>query len=106
MRKLTRPLLHRSGLFFVQLGSSMRRNRHPTMLPICTEFIRVKPKVLLDRTRKSLTFRKEALAKLVRPYADLDLSVAGAKQDLLAAFTAFDTRIVATAQRLNEEPDA
>lgn len=67
------------------------------MLPTRTEFIRVKPKVLLARTRKPVPFRKEALAKLALPNADFDHSVAGAERDLLAAFTAFDPHVLATA---------
>jgi hypothetical protein len=49
------------------------------MLPTRTEFIRVKPKVLLARTRKPVPFRKEAITKLALPFADVDLSCAGAK---------------------------
>lgn len=49
------------------------------MLPTRTEFIRVKPKVLLARTRKSVSFRKEAITKFALPLADVDLSFATAK---------------------------
>lgn len=76
----------------------------PTMFPTRAENVGVKPKVLLARTKKSLTFHKDGLTKLALPYADVDLSVEGAFQDLLAAFDTFEAHVVATAEWLNQEP--
>lgn len=77
----------------------------PTMFPSRADVTGVKPKVLLARTKKSLIFHREALSKLALPYADVDNSVAGALDDLLAAFDTFSSHVIATAEWLAEPLD-
>lgn len=81
----------------------MPSRTQPTMFPTRAQDLGIKPKVLLARTKKSLAFHREALTKLALPYADIDNSVEGALQDLLAAFDSFEAHVISTAAWLNEE---
>lgn len=81
----------------------MARRSQPTMFPTRAQDLGIKPKVLLARTKTSLAYQREALTQLALPYADVDNSVEGALQDLLAAFDAFEAHVIGTAEWLNEE---
>ena len=75
-----------------------------SMFPTRAQSLGIKPKVMLARTKKSLAHHREALTRLALPYADIDNSMEGALQELLAAFDAFEARVIGTANWLTEEP--
>lgn len=75
----------------------------PGMFPTRAQSLGVKPKVLLARIKKSLAYHREQLTKLALPFADIDNSVEGQLQELLAAFDHFQPHVIATAEWLNEE---
>jgi hypothetical protein len=72
------------------------------MFPTRAQQIGVKPKVLAARTLKALAHHRQRLTTLALPYADIDNSVEGALDDLLAAFDEFAGRINETIEWLNE----
>lgn len=75
----------------------------PNLFPTRAQALGVKPKVLLARTRKSLAYHREQLSKLAMPFAEVDNSVEGKLQELLAAFDDFQRHLISTAEWLNEE---
>ena len=62
----------------------------------------VTPKVLRGRTMKSVASIKERIDALSLPYVDVDNSVEGAKQVLMAAFGEFERHIMDTQKYLEE----
>lgn len=76
------------------------------MFPTRAEQLHIKPKVLAARTRKALEHHRQRLTTLALPYADIDNSVEGALDDLLAAFDDFAARINDTVEWLNETADS
>jgi hypothetical protein len=74
------------------------------LFPSRAQSLGVKPKVLLARTQKSLSHYRAALAEFAAPYIDIDNSVQGALEDLMAAFDDFERHVRETATWLNEQP--
>ena len=72
-------------------------SRSKTLLPSG-----VTPKVLRGRTMKSLTSIRERIDALSLPYTDVDNSIEGAKQILMAAFDDFERRVQETQKYLEE----
>lgn len=81
----------------------MARRSQRTMFPTRAQDLGIKPKVLIARTRKALRFHRTGMTSLALPYADIDNSIEGALQELLAAFEAFEAHVVATAEWLDQE---
>ena len=67
--------------------------------------IGVKPKVLASRSKRSLASIRKSMEKLAQPYQDIDESVAGALDELLAAFDGFEQHINGTVEYLMEIPE-
>ena len=83
----------------------MPHRHQPHMFPTRAEQIGVKPKVLRARTLKSLAYHRSGLERLAMPYTDIDNSLESALQDLLQAFDIFQTRVIETADWLNDPPE-
>lgn len=76
----------------------------PDMFPTRAQNLGVKPKVLLARTQKSLAHYRASLSQFAAPYIDIDNSVQGALDDLLAAFDDFEHHVRDTVAWLNDQP--
>lgn len=74
------------------------------LFPSRAQSLDVKPRVLLARTQNSLSHYRTALTEFAAPYVDIDNSVQGALDDLMAAFDAFDRHVRETVTWLNEQP--
>ena len=74
------------------------------LFPSRAQSLGVKPKVLLARTQKSLGHYRATLAEFAAPYIDIDNSVQGALDDLMAAFDDFERHVRETVTWLNEQP--
>ena len=74
------------------------------LFPSRAQSLGVKPKVLLARTQKSLSHYRAALAEFAAPYVDIDNSVQGALDDLMAVFDDFERHVRETVTWLNQQP--
>ena len=66
------------------------------------ENIGIKPKVLAARTKRSLSSIREKIEKLSMPWMEIDNSVDGALDELIAAFDQFERCIQGSIDYLND----
>jgi len=74
-----------------------------TLFPTRSEQIGIKPRVLAARTRKSLGSIRERIEELSRPWVEIDNSIEGARDELVAQFDEFARSIEESIRWLEEE---
>lgn len=74
-----------------------------TMFPTRAEQLNIKPRVLAARTKKSLASLRERIKELSAPWIEIDNSIDGAQDALLAAFDQFEKDIDGSIEWLGED---